>query len=79
MIEPLSPSSEAVLEACGCGDPDSQFRLVARGFAGTAIRAVADRVTPASMPEGPDCCLSTVEMIRAELLSIAAELEGVIL
>ena len=37
----LSPAAQAVLAACGCPDPDSPFRLVARGFAGAALRAAA--------------------------------------
>ena len=41
-----------------------------------ALRAVADQVVAADMPEGPDCCLTMAENIRSELLAIAAELEG---
>ena len=40
-----------------------------------ALRAVADQVVPPD-PCGNDCCITQCEQIRAELLAIAAELEG---
>lgn len=83
----LSPAAQAILAACGCPDTDSPFRLVARGFAGAAIRAAADQVVPEE-PE-PDQSAMTFSdwnlkteswdarmATRSELLTIAAELEG---
>jgi len=69
MTKPLSPAAQAVLAACGCPDPDFPFRLVARGFAAGALRAAADQVVPANGSRKNN-------EIRAELLAIAAELEG---
>ncbi len=57
-------------ELCGPFDDDWVALCLA-----AALRAAADEVVPAEMPEGPDCCLSMVEAIRRELLAIAAELE----
>jgi len=56
------------------GDEGSNFDEIVAAVA--ALRAAADEVVPAEMPEGPDCCLSMVEAIRRELLAIAAELEA---
>ena len=60
----LSPAAQAVLTACGCPDPDSPLRLVARGFAAAALRALADQAGSAKHWH--------VNEIRA----IAAELES---
>jgi len=46
----LSPAAQAVLAACGCPDPGSPFRLVARGFAAAALRAAADQVEDLEVP-----------------------------
>ncbi len=72
----LSPAAQAVLAACGCPDPDSPFRLVARGFAGAALRAAADQVVPAPHLPYDSCCDVSAAAIRAELLAIAIELEA---
>jgi hypothetical protein len=48
-----------------------------RSLAADIIRVVADQV--ASPPQGDglhDCCARIVEQVRADLLAIAAELEG---
>ena len=71
----LSPAAQAVLAACGCPDPDSPFRLAARGFAGAALRAAADQVVPAPRLPYDSCCDVHASAIRAELLAIAIELE----
>ena len=71
----LSPAAQAVLAACGCPDPDSPFRLVARGFAGAALRAAVDQVVPAPRLPYDSCCDVHASAIRAELLAIAIELE----
>ncbi len=72
----LSPAAQAVLDACGCGAPDSQFRLVARGFAAAALRTAADQVMPAPHLPYDSCCDVNAAAIRAELLAIAIELEA---
>jgi len=77
--QPLSPAAQAVLAACGCPDPDSPFRLVARGFAGAALRAAADQVVPE--PDDWDKDNFSIQALRLrcvmrdQLLRIAAELE----
>ena len=78
----LSSAAQAVLAACGCPDPDSPFRLVARGFAAAALRAVADQVVPEQeLDDVPGrfvngCCHEQRQKNRAELLAIADELES---
>ena len=72
MTKPLSPAAQAVLAACGCPDPDSPFRLVARGFAGAALRAAADQVVPMAL------CVHNDDFVyvRNQFLAIADELES---
>jgi hypothetical protein len=77
----LSPAAQAVLAACGCPDPDSPFRLVARGFAAAALRAAADQVAP-EPTDFDKAALSIAAIrnrckVRDEILAIADELEGV--
>ncbi len=83
----LSPAAQAVLDACGCPDPDSPFRLVARGFAGAALRAAADQVVPnepaptGMRPAGDVYSSREIrrgqrQETRSQLLAIAAELEN---
>ena len=73
----LSPAAQAIHDAFwshpngkplvqDCPDTD---QLVA------ALRAAADQVMPAG-PWVDDCCITQCEQICAELLAIAAELEG---
>jgi len=81
-VADLSPAAQAVLAACGCPDPDSPFRLVARGFSAAALRAAADQV----VPEDYDCAVEDIgwyhaaevrhTVIREQLLAIATELEA---
>lgn len=66
----LSPAAQAILAACGCPDTDSPFRLVARGFAGAAIRAA---VANTQQRQYNECWICDAN----ELLAIAAELETV--
>ena len=77
----LSPAAQAVLAACGCPDPDSPFRLVARGFAAAALRAAADQVVPPALEEewrdrNQALPLTKMVEIRLKLLAIADEMEG---
>jgi hypothetical protein len=70
----LSPAAQAVLAACGCPDPDSPFRLVARGFAGAALRAAADHCHSQEIREADH---TTRRWICVDdLLAIAAEFEA---
>jgi hypothetical protein len=77
----LSPAAQAVLAACGCPDPDSPFRLVARGFAAAALRAAADQVVPPALEKewrdrNQALPLTKMVEIRLKLLAIADEMDG---
>ncbi len=81
MTDPAMSPAQKIRKALAeryCCEPDdiptSMFEM--ESVAGIVLRAAADEVVPAEMPEGPDCCLSMVEAIRRELLAIAAELEA---
>jgi hypothetical protein len=75
----LSPAAQAVMDAVedDCIHPTDLHRIAA-----AALRAVADEVapeTPYSEPDDPDMLKGIWDerrTIRAELLAIAAELEG---
>ena len=70
MTTPLSPAAQAVLDAFR---PTSHHRLALAA----ALRAVADQVVPEQKPwhrTGPPG--STRHDVRAEILAIAAKLEG---
>jgi hypothetical protein len=68
--QPLSPAAQAVYNAVLeiCPAPADEI-------AAAALRAAADQVVPPD-PCGDDCCIDLCVGIRAELLAIAAELEG---
>jgi hypothetical protein len=76
----LSPAAQAVLAACGCPDPDSPFRLVARGFAAAALRAAADQVVPENLSEYEtytnEAIRLNLQAVRRKFLAIADELEA---
>jgi plasmid stabilization system protein ParE len=81
MTKPLSPAAQAVRDAAFHSVAhDKAHTLEARVAA--ALRAVADEVapeTPYSEPDDPDMLKGIWDerrTIRAELLAIAAELEG---
>ena len=78
IVPPLSPAAQAVHDAFwshpngkplvqDCPDTD---QLVA------ALRAAADQVVPLPRLPYDSCCDVSASAIRAELLGIAAELEG---
>jgi hypothetical protein len=80
----LSPAARAVLDAANGANsygPDDCLNE-SRWIAAAALRAVADEVapeTPYSEPDDPDMLKGIWDerrTIRAELLAIAAELEG---
>ena len=81
MTKPLSPAAQAVLAAAirkeydlnPCDVSNEAARMASTIAA--ALQAAADQVVP-EWPCGNDCCITTCEQIRAELLAIAAELEG---
>ena len=65
-----SPQAQAVLIAYWKANENSQQLGLA-----AALRAAADQVVPPD-PCGNDCCITQCEQIRADILAIAAELEG---
>jgi len=72
MTKPLSPAAQAVLDAA-MDTPEEQpyvFDIAA------ALRAAADQVVPIPRLPYDSCCDVHAAAIRAELLAIAAELEG---
>jgi hypothetical protein len=78
MTTPLSPTSKAVRIAAWESNwvSNDLAPVDVDVITAAVIRSIADQVVPADMPEGPDCCLSIIEEIRAELLTIANELES---
>lgn len=83
---PLSPAAQAVLDAAVRKGVELAVEQGLRGSCrnaeanmkaeiAAAFRAAADQVVPAD-PCGDDCCITTCENIRADLLAIAAELEA---
>ena len=74
MTEPLSPATRAVLYDAHNRWLDVDDDIPAQ-VAAAALRAAADQVVPSNLC-GDDCCITQCEQIRAELLAIAAELEG---
>ena len=54
---------------------DASLQAGINSLCAAALRAAADQVVPHD-PCGDDCCIDLAELIRAELLDIAAELEG---
>ena len=72
----LSPAAQAALDAIHIGkSATDRYSILYRWVASAALRAAADRVVPPD-PCGNDCCITQCEQIRADLLAIAAELEG---
>ena len=70
-LEPLSPAAQAVLDAVV-----SHPSFATRKRIAAAIRAAADQVVCADPTGAPDCCISIMEVIRADILAIATELEN---
>jgi len=72
MTKPLSPAAQAVRHVAICAGPELQGRIAA------ALRAAADQVAPSDAMEQRNYLPMAIECqrIRAELLAIAAELEG---
>jgi len=69
----LSPAAQAVMDAVedDCIHPTDLHRIAA-----AALRAAADQVVPIPRLPYDSCCDVHAAAIRAELLAIAAELEG---
>ena len=74
MTKPLSPAAQSVMDAfwngLDCGDDWGNANLAA------ALRAAADQVVPLPRLPYDSCCDVSASAIRAELMAIAAELEG---
>ena len=72
----LSPAAQAVLDAflkAPMGHSHVDDDLIALA---AALRAVADQVVPLPRLPYDSCCDVSASAIRAELMAIAAELEG---
>jgi hypothetical protein len=77
-LENMSAPAFAVLDAymTGYGWLDSPTKKDCRGVA-AALQAAADQVVPSEALYARSCCEFVGEQCRAQLLAIAAELEGV--
>ena len=71
----LSPAAQAVLDAAYEVRP-WMVRIDSAEIAAAALRAAADQVVPIPRLPLDSCCDVHATAIRAELLAIAAELEG---
>ena len=69
----LSPAAQAVHDAAFSELPDG---LCLKYALAAALRAAADQVVPLPRLPYDSCCDVSASVIRAELLGIAAELEG---
>ena len=67
----LSPSSQAVLDASNLHPCKDSCLILA-----AALRAAADQVVPVPKLPYDSCCDVSASATRADLLAIAAELEG---
>jgi hypothetical protein len=75
---PLSPAAQAVLDAVLNETAPLSEQRQQRTDAGAALRAAADQVVPEQKPwHRTGLPGSTRHDVRAELLAIATELEGV--
>ena len=77
MSKPLSPAAAAVLDAATVPAGDFCLENV-NEIAAAALVAAADQVAPSDAMEPRNCTPMAIECqrIRAELLAIAAELQG---
>ena len=74
MTEPLSPAAQAVLDAA----MEAWYtKDDAPSIAAAALRAAANQVVPIEHELINDCWYEKSDLIRKELLTIAAELETV--
>ena len=69
----LSPAAQAVLDAAFNTDENLPYEH----DIAVALRALADQVVPLPRLPYDSCCDVHAAAIRAEILAIAAELEGV--
>jgi len=76
MTEPLSPAAQAVLDAYWKSPWDPSLQHEDRYAIAAALRAAADQVVPSDALYARSCCEFVGEQCRAQLLAIAAELEG---
>ena len=74
---PLSPAAQAVLKvACIHHGLFNEEIIQRRRMVAAALRAAADQVVPEFWHEEGDIYAETKHDVRADLLAIAAELEG---
>jgi len=71
----LSPAAQAVLDA-SMKHSGPAFEPVVRRLVAAALRAAADQVVPEFWHEEGDIYAETKHDVRADLLALAAELEG---
>jgi hypothetical protein len=73
----LSPAAQAILKAAyeATRNPNWQTNFYT-SYAAAALRAAADQVVPSNALYARSCCEFVGEQCRAQLLAIAAELEG---
>ena len=84
MTQLLSPAAQAVLDAVASamegGFISSDFIPYEAKKAGAALRALADQVLPVERAEYQSFTIEAIRLnrmgVRAEILAIAAELEG---
>jgi hypothetical protein len=77
----LSPAAQAVMVAGTMGNSNVIDDPVYRQCIAAALRAAVDQVVPTDPYEDEythDCCITTCEYIREELVAIAAELEALV-
>jgi hypothetical protein len=72
----LSPNAQKALDAFIKGYICNSYGQAYRSGLAAAIRELADQVVCADLTGAPDCCISIMEEIRADILAIATELEG---
>ena len=72
----LSPAALAVMTAGTMGNPNVINDPVYRQCIAAALRAAADQVVPEDALYARSCCEFIGEECRAQLLALAAELEG---
>lgn len=76
--EPLSPAAQAVMHSLWGADLDNCQSMddIRRRQAAAALRAAADQVVPLPRLPYDSCCDVSASAIRADILAIAAELDG---
>ena len=72
----LSPAAQAVLNAAEAVSEYGKATPLMKARLAAALRAAADQVVPVPKLPYDSCCDVSASATRADLLAIAAELEG---